>query len=81
MNILFQHGLKIRLILHMLIIKSKGKKIEYVLKEYRKKVERTKLMRECRSRKEFEKPSTKKRRIKNKAKYINKKNNNNDQYN
>ena len=60
----------------MLIIKSKGRRIEYVLKEYRKKVERTKLMKECRSRKEFEKPSTKKRRIKNKAKYINNKKNN-----
>ena len=53
----------------MLIIR--GKKIEYMLKEYRKKVEKTKQIEEMRDRKYFEKPSEKRRKVKLKAKYLN----------
>lgn len=53
----------------MLIVK--GKKIEYTLKEYRKKVERVKMIEEIRDRKYFEKPSEKRRKVKIKAKYLN----------
>ena len=56
----------------MLIIKVKGKRIEYVLKEYRQKVSKCQIHRELRERKTFEKPSSKRRKIKNKAKYKNK---------
>lgn len=58
----------------MLIIK--GKKIEYMLKAYRKKVEQVKQLDEIRDRKYFEKPSEKKRRTKLKAKYLNSRGNN-----
>lgn len=53
----------------MLIINCKGKRIESVLKTYRQKVDKTRQLDEIRSRKEFEKPSVKKRRIKQRAQY------------
>ncbi len=55
----------------MIIIKVKGKKIEYVLKEYRQKVDKLGILRELRDRREFKKKSTKKREQLNKAKYKN----------
>jgi small subunit ribosomal protein S21 len=59
----------------MLIIKD-IKRIEYALKEYRKKVSDTKMMDELRSRKEFKKKSQRKREEINAAKYRNLKNGN-----
>ena len=53
----------------MLIIECKGKKIEWVLKKYRQKVEQTNQLDELRSRKEFEKPSVKQRKLKQRAKH------------
>lgn len=53
----------------MLIINCKGKRIEWVLKTYRQKVDKTRQLDELKSRKEFEKPSVKKRRIKQRAQY------------
>jgi len=63
--------------LHMLIIK-KGERdsIDKVLKQYKRKVRETQLLKEIRSRKEFAKPSAIKRKQKLKAIYqqkINKK--------
>ena len=54
----------------MLIIK-KGEKdsIDKVLKQYKRKVRETQLLKEIRSRKEFTKPSTKKRKQRQKAIY------------
>jgi len=53
----------------MIIINCKGKRIEWVLKTYRQKVDKTRQLDELKSRKEFEKPSVKKRRIKQRAQY------------
>jgi small subunit ribosomal protein S21 len=53
----------------MLIVNCKGKRIEWVLKTYRQKVDKTRQLDEIKSRKEFEKPSVKKRRIKQRAQY------------
>ena len=52
----------------MLIIKTKGKRIEYVLKDYRQKVSKCGIHRELRERMTYEKPSSKRRRMKQKAK-------------
>ena len=57
----------------MLIIKCTGKNIETVLKNYRQKVDKTGQLSELRSRKEFEKTSSKKRKLKQRAQYNNKK--------
>ncbi len=56
----------------MLIIKVDNKKggIEKALKQYKSKVIRTKQIKELRERKEHIKPSTKKRKMMAKAKYI-----------
>lgn len=51
----------------MLIIKNK-KRIEYTIKEYKQKVRDVKLIDEIRDRRYYEKPSAKKRRIKQAAK-------------
>jgi small subunit ribosomal protein S21 len=59
----------------MLIIKN-DKRIEYALKEYRRKVKDTKLMDDIKSNREFKKKSQIKRDRLNKAKYIQKKNEN-----
>lgn len=53
----------------MIIINCKGKRIEWVLKTYRQKVDKTRQLDELRNRKEFEKPSSKKRKIKQRAQY------------
>lgn len=52
----------------MLIIKSNKKRIEYVIKEYRKKVEKVGLIKQLRENKFYEKPSAKKRRVRESAK-------------
>jgi small subunit ribosomal protein S21 len=59
----------------MIIIKCSGKKIEWVLKKYRQKVDQIGQINELKSRKEFEKPSVKKRKQTSRAKYNNKKRN------
>ena len=54
----------------MLIIPVKeGENIERAIKKYKKKFEKTKVMRELRSRKEFTKPSVTKRQEKIRASY------------
>ena len=57
----------------MIIIKCENKKIEGCLKQYRQKVDRIGQLEELRERKTFEKPSQKKRKQKNFAKYREKK--------
>jgi small subunit ribosomal protein S21 len=55
----------------MLIIPVKeGENIERALKKYKKKYDKTNVMKELRSRKEFEKPSVTKRQAKIKASYV-----------
>jgi len=57
----------------MLIIKVKeGEKIERALKRYKNKHRKTKVMNEVRDRKNFKKKSVKRREEKNKAIYIQK---------
>ncbi len=51
----------------MLIIKVLNNKIEYALKEYKKKNKDTKVSKQLRERMTYTKPSMKKRMIKNKA--------------
>ena len=51
----------------MLIVKNK-KRIEYTIKEYKQKVRDVKLIDEITDRRYYEKPSAKKRRIKQAAK-------------
>jgi len=51
----------------MLIVKNK-KRIEYTIKEYKQKVHDVKLIDEIRDRRYYEKPSAKRRRIKQTAK-------------
>lgn len=53
----------------MLIIKCSNGKIEWALKKYRQKIEKTRQVSELRDRQEFEKPSIKRRREKQKASY------------
>jgi small subunit ribosomal protein S21 len=59
----------------MIIIKCKGQSIESVLKTYRQKVDRTRQLVELKSRKEFEKPSVKRRKLKQRAQYKSRQNN------
>jgi small subunit ribosomal protein S21 len=54
----------------MLIIPVEGDNIERALKNFKKKVEKTKLVKQLRDRKYFNKPSEKKRSIKLKAIYV-----------
>ena len=55
----------------MLVIPVKeGENIERAIKKYKKKFEKTKVMREIRTRKEFIKPSVKRRATIQKAQYI-----------
>lgn len=57
----------------MLIIPVKeGENIERALKKYKKKYDKTNVMKELRSRKEFEKPSVTRRQEKIKASYVQK---------
>ena len=55
----------------MIIVNTKGRIIEHALKEYRQRVSKCKLHQELRDRTTFEKPSVKKRKIENIAKYRN----------
>ncbi len=57
----------------MLKIKVKKGNIARALKEYKSKVIKTRQMREVNERKEFEKPSVKNRKIKERGKYKQKK--------
>ena len=55
----------------MLIIKNeKGENIERMLKRYKRKVDRTKMIRHLRENQQFIKPSVKKRQQKMKAIYV-----------
>jgi len=65
----------------MLIIPVKeGESIDRALKRFKRKFDQTKMMREIRSRKEFIKPSVKRRQQILKAKYIQRLRNMEDQY-
>lgn len=55
----------------MLIIKNEnGENIERLLKKFKRKFDKTKILKELRERQEFTKPSDKKRKRNQKAKYI-----------
>ena len=55
----------------MLIIKQeKGENIERMLKRFKKKFEKTKVLRELRNRQAFTKPSVKNREVRKKAIYV-----------
>ncbi|MBR0255467.1 MAG: 30S ribosomal protein S21 [Bacteroidales bacterium] len=57
----------------MIIVQVKeGENIERALKKFKRKFEKTGVIRELRSRKTFEKPSVKKREMLNKAIYVQK---------
>jgi small subunit ribosomal protein S21 len=63
----------------MIIIKVEGTDgIEKSLKKYKRKFERVKMMKQLRNRKEFEKPSVKRRNQIKKAIYVEQKFGNND---
>ena len=51
---------------------KEGENIERALKKFKRKFEKTGVIRELRSRKTFEKPSVKKREMMNKAIYVQK---------
>ena len=58
----------------MLIIKNeRGENIERMLKRYKRKVDRTKMLRQLRENQQFTKPSIKRRKQKMKAIYVEKK--------
>lgn len=64
----------------MLIIKNeKGENIERMLKRYKRKFDRTKVIRQLRDREQFTKPSERKRAQLEKAKYVQKKFNSDDE--
>lgn len=52
------------------VIVSEGDKIERALKQFKRKVNNTKLIQECRERKEFTKPSARARKQRLKAEYV-----------
>ena len=52
----------------MIIVNVGKRRIEYALKEFRKKLDDSKTLSNYKSRMEYEKPSAKKRRLKQKAK-------------
>jgi small subunit ribosomal protein S21 len=64
----------------MIIVEVEGGKdgIEKALKKYKRKFERVKMMKQLRNRKEFEKPSVKRRNQIKKAIYVEQKFGNND---
>jgi ribosomal protein S21 len=57
----------------MIIVKNKSKRIDYALKEYRKKVKKYKLHEEVKSKRQFTKKSEKRRAEKQNARYRNEK--------
>lgn len=56
----------------MIIIKGEGKRIDYMIKEYRKKIKNIGMMSELRNRKEYKKKTTRKRENLKNAIYKNK---------
>jgi len=63
----------------MLIIKNeRGENIERMLKRYKRKFDRTKVLRQLRDNQQFTKPSVRKRKIKQKAIYVEQKFGNQD---
>jgi len=62
----------------MLVIKVNNGKLEQAIKSYRSKIIKTRQMTELQDRKEYEKPSVKKRERKKKAIYVQKKFKNKD---
>ena len=56
----------------MIIIKGEGKRIDYMIKEYRQKFNKIGTLSELRQRKEYKKKTTRKRENLKKAIYINK---------
>jgi small subunit ribosomal protein S21 len=56
----------------MIIIKGEGKRIDYMIKEYRKKIRNIGMMSELRDRKEYKKKTTRKRENLKNAIYKNK---------
>lgn len=55
----------------MIIVKiENGENIERSLKKFKRKVDKTKMIKELRDRQTFEKPSVRKRRMIQKAKYV-----------
>jgi ribosomal protein S21 len=53
----------------MLIVKGEGKKIEWILKEYRRKVDKSQQLKRLRDLREFEKPSIARRQEKQRARH------------
>jgi small subunit ribosomal protein S21 len=53
----------------VIIINCENKRIEWALKKYRQKVDKIGQINELRNRREYEKPSQKRRKVKNLAKY------------
>ena len=63
----------------MLIIKNeKGENIERMLKRYKRKFDRTKVLRQLRDKQQFTKPSVKRRKELQKARYVEQKFGNQD---
>jgi len=60
----------------MIIIKGDGKRIEYMVKEYRQKVNKIGQLKELRDRREYKKKTTRKREQRKHAIYKNKLNGN-----
>tara|TARA_Y100000389_G_scaffold169467_1_gene175783 strand:- start:961 stop:1146 length:186 start_codon:yes stop_codon:yes gene_type:complete len=56
----------------MIIIKGEGKRIDYMIKEYKKKIRNIGMMSELRDRKEYKKKTTRKRENLKNAIYKNK---------
>ena len=52
------------------VLVNEGDKIDRALKQFKRKVNNTKLIQECRDRKEFVKPSARARKQRLKAEYI-----------
>ena len=52
------------------VLVNEGDKIDRALKQFKRKVSNTKLIQECRDRKEFVKPSARARKQRLKAEYI-----------
>jgi small subunit ribosomal protein S21 len=65
----------------MLIIKNeKGENIERMLKRYKRKFDRTKVLRQLRDKQQFTKPSVKRRKQLQKARYVEQKFGNQDNF-
>lgn len=60
----------------MIIVKGEGKRIEYMVKEFRQKVNKIGMIQELRDRREYKKKTTRKREQRKNAIYKNKLNGN-----